>query len=138
MAHYKTLLDPSKGLGAQDFPVEREVTISRVTREKLPVRDGEPEQLAPMMYVLAKDGSEYPKAYKVPKGVMYGLSLALGTDADAWKGQHIGMFAAKCLSFGEVEECLRLRFSAEVDAKIRKWFKKRKKDPSMYMIKDTP
>ena len=134
--HYKQLLDPGKFLGPQDFTAEREVTISRVSREKMPARDGEPEQSAPMLYIIQKDGAEYARPYKVPKSVMYGLSLAFGTETDAWKGQKIGMFAAKCMSFGEVEECLRLRFSPEIDGKIRKWMKKRKSNPSAYIIKD--
>jgi hypothetical protein len=136
VSHYKTLLDPGKFLGPQNFAAEREVTIARVSREKMPARDGEPEQSAPMLYIVAKDGSEYARPYKVPKSVMYGLSLAFGTETDAWKGQKIGMFAAKCMSFGEVEECLRLRFSPEIDGKIRKWMKKRKSNPSAYIIKD--
>lgn len=134
--HYKQLLDPGKFLGPQDFTAERDITISRVVREKMPRRDNEPEQSAPMLYIVAKDGSEYVRPYKVPKSVMYGLSLAYGTEVDAWKGQKIGMFAAKCMSFGEVEECLRLRFSPEIDAKIRKWMKKRKANGAAYMIKD--
>lgn len=134
MAHYKQLLDPGEFLGPQDFSAEREITISRVSREKMPAREGEPEQSAPMLFIVAKDGTEYHRPYKVPKSVMYGLSLAFGTETDAWKGQKIGMFAAKCMSFGEVEECLRLQFSAEIHAKIRKWMKKRKSNPSAYMI----
>jgi hypothetical protein len=134
MAHYKSYLDPGKYLGPADFPAEREITISRLAREKLPARDGEPEQFAPMLYVVAKDGSEYPKPYKVPKSVMYGLSLAFGTEADAWKGQKIGMFKTTCASFGDVEECLRLQFTPEIHAKIFKWMKKRKSNRSAYMI----
>lgn len=134
--HYKQLLDPGKFLGPQDFTAEREVTIARVSREKMPPRQGEPEQSAPMLYIVAKDGSEYVRPYKVPKSVMYGLSLAFGTETDAWKGKKIGMFAAKCMSFGEVEECLRLRFSPDVDGKIRKWMKKRKSNPSAYIMND--
>lgn len=139
--HYKSYLDPGKFLQLCDFATEREVTISRIAREALPARDGEPAQHAPMLYIVAKDGSEYARPFKVPKSVMYGLSLAFGTEADAWKGQKISMFAAKCMSFGEVEECLRIRFSPEIEAKIRKWMKKRKANPSAYIInqpKDNP
>jgi hypothetical protein len=134
--HYRQLLDPGKYLGPQDFTAEREVTIARIAREKMPARDGEPEQSAPMLYILQKDGAEYPRPYKVPKSVMYGLSLAFGTETDAWQGQKIGMYASKCMSFGAVEECLRLRFSAEIDAKIFKWMKKRKASASAYMIRE--
>lgn len=136
MTHYKQLLDPGKFLGPQDFVKEREVTISRAARETLPARDGEPATAAPMLYIQTKDGSEYARPYKVPKSVMYGLSLALGTDCDAWKGQKITLFAAKCMSFGEVEECVRVRFSPEIDGKIRKWMKKRKASAAAYMIAD--
>jgi hypothetical protein len=137
IVHYKNLLDPGKFLGPCDFQQEREVTISRVSREKMPARDGEPEQSAPMMFIVAKDGSEYARPYKVPKSVMYGLSLALGVETDAWKGQKVGIYAAKCMSFGDVEECLRIRFAPEIDAKIRKWMKKRKANPSAYIIKES-
>ena len=134
MPHFRLLLDQSKMLGAPDFPVEREIAIARIAREKMPTRDGEPETSAPMLYVQAKDGTEYPRPYKVPRSVMYGLSLTFGTDTDAWIGQKIGMFKAKCMAFGDVEECLRLRFSPEVDSKVRKWLKKRKINASAYMI----
>lgn len=134
--HWKSFLDPGKFLGPADFSTEREVTISRITREKLPKRDGEAEQSAPMLYIQAKDGSEYPRPFKVPKSVMYGLSLYLGTDADAWAGKKVTMFATRCMSFGEVEECLRIRFPIEIDDRIRKWLKKRKASPMAYMMKD--
>lgn len=134
--HWKQLLDPAKFLGPQDFSAEREITISRIVREKMPAREGEPEQSAPMLYLKTKEGGEYPRPYKVPKSVMYGLSLTFGTETDTWAGQKIGMFKARCMSFGDVEECLRLRFSADVEAKIRKWLKKRKANPSAYMLRD--
>lgn len=132
--HWKSYLDPGKYLGPADFPTERDVTISRIAREKLPKRDGEEEKSAPMLYIQAKDGSEYPRAFKVPKSVMYGLSLHLGTDADAWTGKRVGIFAAKCMSSGDTEECLRVRFPVEIDDRIRKWLKKRKVSPLAYMI----
>ena len=78
---------------------------------------------------------------KVPKSVLYGLSLAYGSETDAWIGKPVVLFAAKCLSFGDVEECVRIRFAPEIDAKIRKWLKKRKASAGAYMIaetKDTP
>lgn len=134
--HYKLLLDPGKFLGPADFPGDgREVTIARISREKMPARDGEPEQSAPMLYIKAKDGSEYARPLKVPKSVMYGLSLHLGTDADAWVGQKVTLFAAYCMSFGEKEECIRIRFPEDVDNRIKKWLKKRKASPLAYIIK---
>lgn len=139
MAHWKSFLDPGKFLGSGDFPVEgREVTITRIAREKMPKRDGEEEKSGTMLYILAKDGTEYPRPFKVPKSVMYGLSLHLGTDADAWKGKRVTIFAAKCMSFGETEECLRIKFPPEIDDRIRKWLKKRKASPLAYIIKDAP
>lgn len=135
MGHYKLLLDPGKFLGPADFPVEREVTIHRVAKEEMPSREkDEAKTTAPMLYVRTKDGAEYPRCYKVPKSVLYGLSLALGTDTDGWVGQRISLFAAHCMSFGEKEECLRVRFTAEIDGKIRRWLKKRKASPSAYII----
>jgi len=135
MAHWKTFMDPGKFLGPADFGNEgREVTISRIAREKMPKRDGEEEKSGTMLYIQTKDGSEYPRAFKVPKSVMYGLSLHLGTDAAAWIGKRVHIFAAMCMSFGEKEECLRIRFPADVDDRIRKWLKKRKASPMAYMI----
>jgi hypothetical protein len=136
MAHYKLLLDPGEFLGPADFPTERAVTISRVVKEDLPKRDGEKSSSAPMLYVTGKDGKEYGRKFKVPKSVLYGLSLVLGTDADTWAGKNITIFATKCMSFGEAEECLRVRFQADIDARIYKWLKKRKASPSAYMIRD--
>lgn len=137
MAHYKQLLDPGKFLGPADFgPQGREVTISRVSREAMPERKGEEKQSAPMLYITAKDGSEYPRPYKVPKSVLYGLSLMLGTETDAWKGQRIAIFSCFCLSFGDREECLRVRFPEQIEGQIRKWLKKRKASPSAYMLVD--
>lgn len=132
--HYKKLLDPAKYLGAQDFIAEREVTISRIAREEMAGRDKEEKQSAPMLYIKAKDGSEYPRPFKVPKSVLYGLSLHMGTETDAWIGQKITLFAAFCMSVGDKEECLRVRFPTEIDMKIRKWLKKRKASASAYMI----
>jgi hypothetical protein len=137
MPHYKTLLDPGIFLGPQDFPKPRAVKISRIVREQLPERDGDEKKAAPMLYMTAKDGSEYPRKMKLPKSVLYGLSEMLGTDTDAWVGKEITIFAAKCMSFGDVEECLRVQFPPDIDAKIRKWLKKRKANPSAYMIRDS-
>jgi hypothetical protein len=136
MAHYKTLLDPGEFLGAQDFPAEREVTISRVVAEDMEDRDSKSKKRYPMLYIKAKDGSEYPRKFKVPKSVLYGLSLLLGTDIDTWKDQKITLFAGKCLSFGEVEECIRVRFPQEIEGRIYKWLKKRKASRSAYLIQD--
>jgi hypothetical protein len=134
VAHYKSLLDPGVFVGPADFPKEREVTISRVVREEIPARPGEEKQSSPMLYFLGKNGVEYPRKLKVPKSVLFGLSLLLGTETDAWVGKKIAVFSAWCLSFGEREECLRVRFPAQIENDIRKWLKKRKASPSCYMI----
>lgn len=137
MPHYKTLLDPGEFLGPQDFPTEREVTISRTVAEDMDDReDKTKKKRCPMIYVKTKDGSEYARKFKVPKSVLYGLSLLLGTDTDAWKDQKITLFAAKCMSFGDVEECLRVRFPADIEQKIYKWLKKRKASRSAYLIQE--
>jgi hypothetical protein len=133
--HYKALLDPGEFLGPQDFQTEREVTISRAVAEGLADRDDKTKtKRCPMIYIKTKDGGEYPRKFKVPKSVLYGLSLLLGTETDAWAGQKITIFSTFCMSFGDKEECLRVRFPAEIDQKIRKWLKKRKASPSAYML----
>lgn len=136
MAHYKLLLDPAKFLSPQDFPTEREVTINRLSRDVLPAREGEQETSAPMLYVRSKEGTEYPRPMKIPKSVLHGLSLSFGVDTDAWVGQKIAVYSTRCLAFGEIEECLRVRFSPEIDAKVRKWLKKRKASPSAYIYEE--
>lgn len=133
MPHYKMLLDPGLFIGPQDFPTEKTITIARVVREAMPKRDDDKPDSAPMIYFSHK-GQELPRKYKAPKSVLYGLSLAFGTDTDGWLGKDVTLFAAKCMSFGEIEECVRIRFPAEVDDKIRKWLKKRKANQSAYMI----
>lgn len=138
MAHYKQLLDPGKFLSPADFPPEgKEITISRINREAMPERKGEDKQSAPMLYIKSKDGTEYARPYKVPKSVLFGLSVVLGTETDAWKDQKITIFSTFCMSFGDKEECLRVKFPAEIDAKVRKWLKKRKASPSAYMLPST-
>ena len=134
MAHYKQLLDPGIFIGPQDFEVERTVTISRVVREDMPKRDGEDKSASPMMY-FSHGEKEMARKYKVPKSVLYGLSLLFGTDVDLWKGKPVTLFAAKCMSFGEVEECVRIKFPDDIDSKIRKWMKKRKANVSAYILK---
>lgn len=137
MTHYKTLLDPGEFLGPQDFPTEREVTISRAVSEEMEDREEKgKKKRCPMIYLKGKDGGEYPRKFKVPKSVLYGLSCLLGTDIDTWKDQKITLFAAKCMSFGDVEECIRVRFPADIEAKVYKWLKKRKASRSAYIIND--
>lgn len=136
MAHYKLLLDPSKYLQPEDFPQDKEVTISRIVREKLPQREGEEEKSAPMLYILGRDGKEYVRPLKVPKSVLHGLALLFGVEDTAWIGKKITVFATRCMAFGDIEECIRVRFPEEIDGKVRKWLKKRKANPSAYMIQE--
>lgn len=136
MPHYRTLLDPGIFLNPSDFPSERSVKIARVIREKLPEREGEKATAAPMIYILGKDGAEYARKFKVPKSVLYGLSEMLGSNTDEWIGKEIVIFATKCMSFGDVEECLRVRFDASIEVKIARWMKKRKANPKAYMIRE--
>ena len=79
MAHYRNLLDSGVFVGPQDFPADKTITISRVVREDMPKRDGEDKTSSPMMY-FSHGGVELPRKYKVPKSVLYGLSLHYGTD----------------------------------------------------------
>jgi len=136
MPHYKMLLDPGVFVGPQDFDKDKTVQISRIVREAMPARDGDKEAQSGCMLYFKVGDKELARKYKVPKSVLYGLSLTYGTDTDAWVGQPVTLFAAKCMSFGEVEECVRIRFEAAIDTKIRKWLKKRKASPSAYMITD--
>lgn len=134
MAHYKTLLDPGLFIGPQDFPNDKTLTISRCIREAIPKREGEESTASPMMY-FTHAGAELPRKYKLPKSVLYGLSLMFGTDLEDWSGKQVTLFATECMSFGEVEECIRVRFPNEIDIKIKKWLKKRKANPAAYMIR---
>lgn len=134
MSHYKTLLDPSEFVGPQDFPKPKALTISRVVREQLKRSEEGGKTGAPMMY-FAHGGAELPRKYKVPNGVMFALSLVHGSDVDAWVGKTVTLFAAKCLSFGDVEECVRPELPPEVERKVLAWYKKRKASPRAYIIK---
>ncbi len=135
MPHYKTLLDPGEFLGPQDFPAPREVTIHRVCAEMLADREDEKKQKkTPMLYLRDKNGGEVPRKFKIPKSVLYGLSELLGSDFATWPGQKITIMSARCLSFGDVEECLRVQFPAAIDQRVRKWLKKRKVNAKVYII----
>ena len=131
MPHWKTLLDPGEFIGPQDFDTPKELTISRLSSENSSKDD--PKKSA-MMY-FSHNGKELPRKYKVPKSVMYGLSLTLGSDYTAWEGKKITLHKDVCMSFGEKEECVRVQFDDIVETKIIKWMKKRKANPSAYKIK---
>jgi hypothetical protein len=132
MKDYRTLLDPTDFLGPADFPSPKSVTISRAVREKIDLKD--PKSLdAPMLY-FTHNGQEIKRKYKVPKSVLYALSLLLGPDIDEWKGKQVTLMAANCLSFGEVESCIRPVLPPEIKSKVFKWLSKRKSSPKAFMI----
>lgn len=128
MPHWKTLLDPGEYLGPQDFEKPKAVTIARLSSESASKDD---PKKSPTMY-FEHNGKELPRKYKVPKSVMYGLSLTLGTDYSAWSGKTITLESAHCMSFGEKEECIRVQFPDEIETKVKKWMKKRKASVSAY------
>lgn len=134
MTHYKALLDPSEFIGPQDFPTPKALTISRVVREALKRAEEGGKSGAPMMY-FTHGGKELPRKYKVPSGVMYALSLMYGSDVDQWVGKTVTLYAAQCLSFGDVEECVRPEIPPEIERKVLAWYKKRKASPKAYIIK---
>lgn len=137
MSHYRSLLDPGEFLGPQDFPKPTPRTICRVASERMKAREeGKSDTLAPVLFFKDKEGKEYPRRFKVPKSVLYGLSILLGTETDAWVGKSITVFKARCMSFGDIEECLRVEFPPEIDDKIRKWLKKRKASAQAYMVRE--
>lgn len=131
MRHWKTVLDPGEYLGPQDFPQPAKLIVSRIEREKVSERE---EQEAPMIYFATPDGKEIPRKYKCPKSVLYGLNLALGKDLDKWKGKEVELYAAQCYAFGEIEDCIRIKFSKEIEDNIIRWMKRRKANPASYKI----
>jgi hypothetical protein len=139
--HYKKLLDPGIYLGPQDFfDGPKKLTISRAVRESIETKGDAgdskspqtaPKQSAPMLYFI-HNGVELPRRYKIPATVLYGLSLLLGKDCDQWHGKDIVIEVCKCMSFGEIEDCLRVQFPAEIEDKIHKYLKKRKLNVKCY------
>lgn len=143
MTSYKTLLDPGVYLGAHDLKgMDVKLTIARIAREELPSRkkqDGtqEPKESAPMIYFSHK-GVERDKRWKVPKSCMYALNLLFGSDYEAWIGKEITLFPVKCMAFGEIEDAIRIRLSADQEAAIYKWLKKRKANRNAYIMQGAP
>lgn len=136
MPHWKTLLDPSIYLGPQDFPTDKEVTISRMASEKVG-RPGEVQKLGAMMYIIARDGSEVKRPLKLSRLVMRGMGIFFGShDYKNWPGKKITLFATMCLYGGERVECVRARFPADVEAQIRSYAKANKISPKAYMLTD--
>ena len=131
MTHYRKLMPPGEFLGPQDFETPREVTISRVAIVDMPARDDKIEK-ACCMWITQKDGAEYPRRLKLPKTVLFALSLVLGTESDAWTGQKITLKAAWCLSFGDLEECVRPVLTNEQTALVIKRLKKRKTNSKVW------
>lgn len=134
MTHWKSLLDPSKYLGPADFPAERLVKISRVVREKKPKRDGEEEESGVMMYIIAKDGTEYPRPLPIRSTMMYAMAHVFGSEIEAWAGKEVPLYRTTCLSFGDVEECVRVRCDETLAKKIAARLKKRKASPKTWSM----
>ena len=123
--HYRKLYPPGEFLGPQDFETPREVTISRVALAEMPERDGVKERAACLWIIDAK-GNEYPRRLKLPKTVLFAFSIILGSDVDQWPGKKLTLKATWCLSFGEVEECVRPVLDAAMTKKVLDRLKKRK------------
>ena len=126
MTHWKQLFDPSEYLGPQDFQKPKKVTISRVTSEK-----GDDGKKRAHMYFI-HEGKELTRKWNVPKSSMYGLSILLGSDYDSWHGKQITLHADHCLSFGDVEECVRCEFPPNIEERVIKYLKKRKVNPKVH------
>lgn len=136
MTHWRTLLEPSKFLCPHEFPADKEVTISRFVREKMPEREGEKPKSAPFMYIIGRDGKEVPRPLKVASLVMFGLSKLFGSDYEGWHGKKVTLFATMCMAFGERAECIRVRFPANIDRAVRKEMKRKKIREGAYMLTD--
>ena len=137
MTHYTSYLEDGKFLAVKDFTKEgREVTVSRVAREKMPAREDDPEVMAQVIYILAADGTEYPRPYKVPKMMFHGMAYDLGTDCDLWTGKRIVIYVTKCSGFGEIEECLRVILTPLSEAKLIRLMKRRRIKVACYRIFD--
>jgi len=134
--HYKSLYDDSQYLGAQDVQEPREVTIHSIERVKIirKKKTDEPDEFRPHLYVATKEGEKYPRAYLLPKSVMFMLVQRFGSNVDDWAGKKVTLFATKCMSFGSVEECVRVEGSEDEYKKVRTFLKKRGANPKGFMI----
>lgn len=127
MAHINDLLPPSEFLGPQDFQVPREVTISRVAKSEMPERDSKKApEVKPCLWIIDKTGAEYPRKLKLPPTMLKVIGWILGTDYKTWAGKKITLKATWCLSFREVQECVRPQLSEAMTRKIRNKLKDRK------------
>jgi len=132
MTHFRCLLDSGVFIGPQDLPVPKTVTISRAAREVIALRGGNKGKMDAVLY-FQHAGKELPRKYKVPHSVMHGLSWLLGSNYEEWSGQSITLFATKCMCSGEVEECVRVVFPPDINARVIRWMKQRA-SPSAYML----
>jgi hypothetical protein len=128
MTHYKKLFPATDFLGPQDFPEPKEVTISRVAASDMPERDGKKER-RPCLWIMDAKGAEYPRKLKLPKSVLTVFAWMFGPHLEDWVGQKITLKAAWCLSFGEVQECVRPALDDATTGKIKKWLKTQKSSP---------
>lgn len=129
--HWKSFQDPGEYLQPHQFAEPKTVTISRVCAEK------DPEGKTSMVIYFSHKGKELKQKMHVAKSVRYSISLYLGSDeTEDWHGKDITIYQTKCLSFGVVEPCIRLKVSKEIDDKVRAWLKKRKSSIKCYKLED--
>lgn len=129
-------MDDNGFLGPQHFDKPSTVVISRIHTEVMPQRDDDksPPVKRAVMYFSHK-GKEMELKYQVPKTVLCGLEIQYGTETNEWIGKEVELYKTNCASFGVTEECVRIRFSAAIEEKMMKKFKKKKINPRAYRIK---
>ena len=133
MAHINDLLPPSPFLGPQHFQVPREVTISRVGNSEMPERDAKKTpEVKVCMWILDKTGEEFPLKLKIPPTMLRVMGWILGTNYKLWPGKKIWLKATWCLSFREVQECVRPQLTEAMTRKIRNKLKDRKVTPDCW------
>ena len=134
--HYKLLMEDNGFLGPQHFDEPKTIAISRLALETMPQRDDDktPPQRKAVMYFI-HNGKELELRYQVPKMVLYGMDIEHGSDADKWVGKEVELYKTTCKSFGVVEECVRIRFTASTEEALMKKMKKKKVNPQVYRIK---
>ena len=138
MPNWRKLLPIGDFLGPQDFPLPREVTISRAGISVMPSRDDKKDakkEEAACLWILDVNGHEFLRKYKLPKLVMRVFSWMLGSDYDNWAGKKITLRSTWCNAFGDVEECIRPVITDEIHGKLMKSMKKKKTNRDMWECK---
>lgn len=137
MTHYRDLYEESEYIGSHDFKKPAKMTIHSVERVKIIRKkkdDSEPDEFRPHIYLKDKDGNKYKRAYLFPKSVGELLKMRFGTNLEDWAGKEITLYATKCMSFGSVEECVRVEATKAEHDKIKKWMKKRGARVNGYLL----